>query len=41
MPAMARAAATNPDHPAHRTRFKPGQVPANKGMKHPPGWAPG
>lgn len=27
----------------HRTgtRFKKGHVPANKGIKHPPGWAPG
>jgi hypothetical protein len=24
-----------------RHRFKPGHVPANKGVKHPPGWAPG
>lgn len=23
------------------TQFKPGQTPANKGKKHPPGWAPG
>lgn len=22
-------------------RFQPGQVPHNKGMRHPPGWAPG
>jgi HNH endonuclease len=22
-------------------RFKPGQVPPNKGLRHPPGWAPG
>lgn len=23
------------------TRFKPGQTPANKGVRRPPGWAPG
>ena len=22
-------------------RFKPGQAPSNKGIKHPPGWSPG
>lgn len=29
------------DNPCRAHQFRPGQVPANKGMRHPPGWAPG
>lgn len=29
------------DHVGAAYRFKPGQVPVNKGVKHPRGWAPG
>lgn len=31
----------DPNHGGRRCQFKPGQAPANKGIKHPPGWAPG
>jgi hypothetical protein len=31
----------NGDHPGRASQFKPGQAPVNKGVKHPPGWAPG
>lgn len=37
--AMARERAT-PDHPNRATRFQPGHVPANKGLRRP-GYAPG
>lgn len=37
----ARANAKRPQHGSERTRFKPGQVPMNKGVKRPKGWAPG
>ena len=39
--AMARAAILNPDHAGRARCFKKGGVPANKGLKHRPGWAPG
>lgn len=29
------------NNPGVANRFKPGHVPANKGVKHPKGWAPG
>ena len=29
------------DNVGKHFRFKPGQTPHNKGMKHPPGWSPG
>ena len=29
------------DNVGARTRFKPGHVPFNKGLRRPPGWAPG
>jgi hypothetical protein len=32
---------SNPDHGSRRSRLQPGNVPANKGLKHPKGWAPG
>ncbi len=31
----------NPEHGSRRTRLLPGNVPPNKGVKRPPGWAPG
>ena len=37
---MARTRSSHPDHPMHRTQFKPGNVPANKGRRTP-GYAPG
>ena len=37
----ARLRMANPNHPGRLTQFKPGQVPVNKGVKRPPGWAPG
>jgi hypothetical protein len=37
----ARQRMANPNHPGRLTQFKAGQVPVNKGIKHPPGWAPG
>lgn len=37
----ARQRSAQPDHGGRATRFQPGLVPHNKGMKHPPGWAPG
>jgi len=38
---MTREAMQDPSHPARRARFQKGLVPANKGVKHPKGWAPG
>ncbi|MGD9671692.1 MAG: HNH endonuclease signature motif containing protein [Hyphomicrobiaceae bacterium] len=29
------------DNPGRAHQFRPGHVPANKGLRHPPGWAPG
>lgn len=29
------------DNPGREYQFRPGHVPANKGLRHPPGWAPG
>jgi hypothetical protein len=37
----ARQRTSDPNHGSHRTRLKPGNVPMNKGVKHPKGWAPG
>lgn len=37
---VARERSTRPDHGGQRTRFQPGQAPANKGLRRP-GWAPG
>ena len=31
----------DPNHGSRRSRLRPGNVPANKGVKHPAGWAPG
>lgn len=31
----------DPSHGSRRTRIQPGTPPPNKGLKHPPGWAPG
>jgi len=31
----------DPNHPGRQHQFKPGTPPANKGIKHRPGWAPG
>lgn len=39
--ATARERITRPGHGGQATQFKPGLVPANKGVKHPKGWAPG
>lgn len=39
--AMAREAMRNPAHGGRATQIKKGNVPANKGVKHPKGWAPG
>lgn len=39
--AMARERSSAPDHPSRAYRFAKGVVPVNKGVKHPPGWAPG
>ncbi|MEN9489588.1 MAG: hypothetical protein RJA63_37 [Pseudomonadota bacterium] len=36
----ARERAMRPDHGSHATRFQPGLVPENKGLRRP-GWAPG
>lgn len=36
----ARERSMRPDHAGHATRFQPGLVPANKGLRRP-GWAPG
>lgn len=36
----ARERTMRPDHGGHATRFRPGLVPANKGLRRP-GWAPG
>jgi hypothetical protein len=38
---MLREAVERPDHPSRAHRLKKGHVPANKGIKRPPGWAPG
>lgn len=38
---MARKAMENPDHGGRKFLLKKGNVPANKGMKHSKGWAPG
>jgi hypothetical protein len=32
---------SDPNHGSRRSRLRPGNVPANKGVKHPKGWAPG
>jgi hypothetical protein len=37
----ARQRMADPNHGGRATQFKPGQAPANKGIKHPPGWSPG
>ena len=37
---MARIAMADPSHPGRRSQFRPGTVPANKGMRRP-GYAPG
>lgn len=39
--ALARQHTMAPDHPSRLHRFQKGLVPANKGQKRPPGWAPG
>lgn len=39
-PAACRLRRRGEDHPGKATQFKPGQVPANKGLRRP-GWAPG
>lgn len=39
--AEARKHTLKPGHPSHAYRFQRGAAPANKGVKHPPGWAPG
>jgi len=39
--AVARERSSRPGHPSQAFRFQKGLVPANKGVKHPPGWAPG
>ena len=36
----ARERVMRPDHASHATRFQPGLVPENKGLRRP-GWAPG
>lgn len=38
---MAACAVADPAHGGRKTTFKKGLVPANKGKKRPPGWAPG
>lgn len=38
---IARERSLRPDHGGRRHQFQKGQVPANKGVKRPPGWAPG
>lgn len=38
---VARQCTSDPNHGSHRTRLKPGNVPLNKGVKHPKGWSPG
>lgn len=38
---MAREKMADPSHPGRAHQIKPGSVPANKGKKMPPGWAPG
>jgi hypothetical protein len=35
-----RAKMLRPEHPGRRTQFKPGHIPANKGLRRP-GWGPG
>ena len=37
----ARRRMADPNHGGRATQFKPGKAPANKGIKQPPGWAPG
>lgn len=37
----ARQRMADPNHGGRATQFKPGKAPVNKGIKHPPGWAPG
>ena len=37
----ARQRSLDPNHGGRATQFKPGKAPVNKGIKHPPGWAPG
>jgi hypothetical protein len=37
----ARLRMADPKHGGRASQFKAGQVPANKGIKRPPGWAPG
>lgn len=39
--ATARERMADPKHGGRASQFKPGAVPVNKGIKHPPGWAPG
>lgn len=36
-----RRAMANPEHGGRKAMFAKGHVPANKGVKRPPGWAPG
>jgi len=38
---MQRANIANPTHGGRRTAFAKGHAPFNKGIKRPPGWAPG
>jgi hypothetical protein len=38
---VARERSNAPGHPSQAFRFSKGIVPANKGMKHEPGWSPG
>jgi hypothetical protein len=38
---IARERTEQPGHGSRAHRLKPGHVPANKGVKHPEGWAPG
>lgn len=38
---VARERTLRPEHGGRATQFRKGQAPANKGVKQPPGWAPG